>query len=228
MTNDSEKLLTPALVDACVRRDPEGLVDLYKALGGPVYAYLLRQTRDAHWADDLTGEVFCEVIQAIERFTGTPDRLRAWVFRIARNTLIDHIRRESRRRHESLDVNPQMAERPEFRIDAESEAMANVGLDRILGFVHQLPPDQREVILLRLVSDLPLADVAYLVDKSVGAVKALQHRALKRLAREMGDERDTVRARLALVPALLDPDMTSADALFEELEAAYPGEPVER
>ena len=73
-----------------------------------------------------------------------------------------------------------------------------------------------------------LDDVAYLVDKSVGAVKALQHRALKRLAREMGDERDTVRARMALVPALLDPDMTRADALFEELEAAYPGEPVER
>jgi len=72
----------------------------------------------------------------------------------------------------------------------ESEAVSAVERERVIAFVHDLPPDQRDVVLLRLIAELPIAEVAALLGKSVGAVKALQNRALRGLARRMGTDAD--------------------------------------
>jgi RNA polymerase sigma-70 factor (ECF subfamily) len=183
---DVHPLLTPTVIDDARRRDPDAIVAIYRTFSSPVYAYLMRQTRNPAWAEDLTGEVFLEVLGAIDRFDGSADGLKAWVFRIARNTLIDHFRKESRRRHESIDAAPELVDVAELRIDPEAEALSNVERDRIIGFVDDLPPDQREVVMLRIVADLPIAEVADIVGKTQGAVKALQHRAVRGLARRMG------------------------------------------
>lgn len=199
-----ENSISVDTVDAARRRDPDAIVTVYRALSSAVYTYLLRQVRNPTAAEDLTAEVFCEVLAAIERFEGTPERLRAWVFRIARNTLIDHVRKESRRRHESIDEVAEVADLVEFRVDPEAETLALLEREQIIRMVRELPPDQRDVVLLRLVADLPLADVAYLLHKSVGAVKALQHRALRRLGRALGLEPERELQLVQAAEAIMD------------------------
>lgn len=180
--------IDPTVVEALTRGDPDAIVEVYRAMAPAVRSYLLRQTRDATWADDLTAEVFLEVMRSVERFSGTPEGLRAWVFRIARNRVVDHFRRESHRRHDPLDRMPEGAEPAELHVDPESVAVSNVERERLLAIVDELPADQRDVIMLRVIGDLPIAEVASILGKSAGAVKSLQHRALRSLARRIGRE----------------------------------------
>lgn len=179
--------LTPEIVAGAQRRDGDAIVALYRALSPAVYGYLVHQTRDESWAEDLTAEVFLEVLRAVERFVGTPEGLRAWVFRIAHNTLIDHFRKQSRRRHDSIEELIETDGLPASQAveDPEAQAMSHLERERILAFVYELPADQRDVVLLRLVADLPISEVASLLDKSPGAVKALQHRAIRALAKRI-------------------------------------------
>ena len=180
----STSRLTPQTIAAARRRDPDALVELYRALSDPVYAYLLRNTRDPAWAADLTADVFVEVLTSISRFSGTPDGLRAWVFRIARNTMLDHFRKQSRRMHDRLEDAQEAGTLPPDHPDSlEDRVVSTVERDRILALVDTLSPDQREVVLLRLVADLSIADVARITGKTPGAVKALQRRGFQAIGR---------------------------------------------
>lgn len=181
--------LTEDVVDGVRRGDPDAIVTVYRALSGPVYGYLLRQLRDPSWAQDLVADVFCQVLEGGSRFTGSPAGLRAWVFRIARNTLIDHVRKQSHRRHDSLENAAETGHLPahDSGADPEADALSNIERDRILAAVHELPADQKDVVLLRLVADLSIAHVAELLEKTPGAVKALQNRALRTLGSRLGE-----------------------------------------
>lgn len=173
--------LSQEVVDGVRRGDSDAVVTAYRVLSGPVYGYLLNQSRDPVWAQDLTADVFLEVMEGASRFQGPPSGFRAWVFRIARNSFIDHVRKESRRRHESVEAAEEAGRLPESSADPERDALSHVETERILEVMEDLSPDQREVLLLRLVADLPIAEVAEIVGKTPGAVKALQHRALRSL-----------------------------------------------
>lgn len=177
--------LSPDIVEGARRRDPQAMIAVYRSLSPSIFGYLLRQTRNPTWAEDLTAEVFCEVIEAVDRFEGTPGGFRAWIFRIARNTMLDHIRKESRRRHDSLDAAAAEGRLPEDAADPEADALERVERERILSLVDELSADQREVVVLRLVADLSVAEVARICDKTEGAVKALQHRAIRALATKL-------------------------------------------
>ena len=124
--------------------------------------------------DDLLGEVFYRVARSADRFVGGDEDLRPWVFTIARNCVIDDQRRRARRaRHRRDPVDPvSVVETPE-RDDELVEALA------------LLTPEQREVVGLRFIADLSLDDVARVTNRSVGAVKAMQHRGLEQLAKQL-------------------------------------------
>ncbi len=169
------------MVDGVRRGDSDAVITAYRVLSGPVYGYLLNQTRDPTWSQDLTADVFLQVIEGAGRFEGSPSGFRAWVFRIARNSFIDHVRKESRRRHESVEAAEEAGRLPESSADPAHEALSRVETDRIIEIMEDLSSEQREVLLLRLVADLPIAEVAEIVGKTPGAVKALQHRALRSL-----------------------------------------------
>jgi RNA polymerase sigma-70 factor (ECF subfamily) len=133
----------------------------------------------ARRADDPEGianDVFVRVFQHLERFEGSSADFRSWIFAIARNQLIDAHRARSRR--------PQLADAavPPRRAEAaETMAMASLGAERVDQMLSSLSEDQRDVILLRIIGDLSLEQVAHIVDKPVTAVKALQRRGLRRL-----------------------------------------------
>lgn len=143
----------------------------YRQLAPRVLGYLRAQ--GAADAEDLLGEVFLQVARDGERFRDgeDPEAVRRWVFTIARHRLLDAARRARRR--------PDTAGGP---LPDRPAAPAIEALDReLLLALGQLTDDQREVVVLRFVADLPLDAVAAVTGRRVGAVKALQHRALENL-----------------------------------------------
>ena len=148
--------------------------EVYRVLAPAVLGYLRAQR--APDPEDVLGEVFLQVARDLNRFSGDEAALRRWVFAIAHNRLLDARRRQGRRPAVVTDSVP---ERP--------AAPSAEPVDRALvEALQQLTPDQREVLVLRFVADLPLEDVARITRRRTGAVKALQHRGLDSLARILG------------------------------------------
>jgi RNA polymerase sigma-70 factor (ECF subfamily) len=140
----------------------------------PVVLGYLR-TQRVRDAEDVLGEVFLHVARDIGRFSGDDAALRRWVFSIAHNRAMDDHRRSARDRSTPQDDLVDAA-------GAEEGPSSTVVLDaELLAALDQLSPDQRDVVVLRFVADLPLEAVAKLTGRRVGAVKALQHRALDNL-----------------------------------------------
>jgi RNA polymerase sigma-70 factor (ECF subfamily) len=156
--------------------------DLYEVAAGPVYGYLR-----AHRADDpedLTSEVFLRVFTHLDDFAGDEEGFRRWVFTITRRALIDDKRREHRRLTtvELVDREPAA-----LHGDTEDDAMRRVEEHEVSRLLDALTPDQRDVITLRIIADLPTEDVAEILGKRQGTVKALQHRGLAALRRRLAE-----------------------------------------
>lgn len=148
---------------------------LYEDLKGPVVTFL--RLRGAADPDDVASEVFLQVFRGLDRFEGDEAGFRAWVFTIARRRLLDERRRASRRPRETrLTPDVDLAGG-----DTADDALAALGDERVRTLLAGLTVEQREVVVLRIVGDLSLEETAAVVGRSVGAVKALQHRALTAL-----------------------------------------------
>lgn len=154
---------------------------LYEDLKGPVVTFL--RLRGAGDPDDVASEVFLQVFRSLDRFEGDEAGFRAWVFTIARRRLFDERRRASRRPRET----PLTPDVDAAGGDTAEEALAALGDERVHALLAGLTVEQREVVLLRVVGDLSLEDTAAVVGRSVGAVKALQHRALAALRQALVD-----------------------------------------
>jgi RNA polymerase sigma factor (sigma-70 family) len=165
-----------ARVDASVARR-RCAADAYRSLAPAVLGYLRSQRVPE--PEDVLGEVFLHVAQRIGRFRGDDAELRRWVFTITRRRVIDSWRRRASRPAVAVEALPDVAA-AEPELDAVDPAL--------IAAVEALTPDQRDVVLLRFVADLPLQDVARITGRPVGAVKALQHRALATLGRVLGEE----------------------------------------
>jgi RNA polymerase sigma factor (sigma-70 family) len=149
--------------------------DLYRRLAPTVLGYLRSQRLSD--AEDVLGDIFLQVVRDLARFRGNDAALRRWVFTIAHHRIVDAHRRATRRPIlGGENVQDRAAPTPPDPLDPE--------LTQALG---RLTADQREVVALRFVADLPIATVAALTGRTPNAVKALQHRALEALAQELGD-----------------------------------------
>jgi RNA polymerase sigma-70 factor (ECF subfamily) len=161
--------------------DHSALEVVYRDLAPPVLGYLRAQ--GAREPEDVASEVFVALVRGLVRFKGDERDLRSWVFTIAHRRLVDERRRNSRRLETPADPETLRLLGPAG--DVEGEAMALLNGRTFLDAVRRLTPDQRSVVLLRMVADLPVADVARVLGRSQGAVKTLQRRALARLAADL-------------------------------------------
>lgn len=181
----SELRPSSGVIERAQRRDPHAWAEIYETFSSQIYGYFLNKVRSRETAEDLTAGVFVDALQSIERFQGDMAELRAWLFSIGRHNLIDHFRRTLRRPVTSIeDVDASILATSDAA-DPEDGALAGVDRTLVLKAVEGLSPDQREVILLRLNGDLTSTEIARLVGKTAGAVKALQHRAMIALAKTL-------------------------------------------
>lgn len=177
-----------ALIESARAGDQAAWAEIWEELAPAVLGYL-RGSR-APDPDDVLSEAFLQVARDVSRFEGDWDRFRAWVFTIAHHRLID-ARRHTARRPVEL-----MAEPPEPQgaaaEDAAQRALEKIGDERIQEVLEAISPDQRAVLLLRIVADLSLEQVAEAMGKRVGAIKQLQRRGLAAVKRELAKRRVTL------------------------------------
>ncbi len=149
---------------------------LYRDLAPSVTGYL--RLHGAVEPDDLASETFIGVFTGLGGFSGDEAALRGWVFTIAHRRLVDDWRKRSRR--------PQVADDPGdltelYGGDVEDDALTGLGADNVHRMCAELPDDQRSVLLMRILADLTIEQVAQAMGRSVGATKALQRRGLRTL-----------------------------------------------
>ena len=130
--------------------------------------------------EDLTSEVFERAFSALGGFSGGEAQFRSWVFTIAHHRLTDERRRLARRPVRADAGPPEMAAG-----DVEEDALRQLATERVRRLCDGLAPDQRDVLLLRMVAAMTVEDIAKALGKSPGAVKALQRRGLAALRRQM-------------------------------------------
>jgi RNA polymerase sigma-70 factor (ECF subfamily) len=143
-----------------------------------VFAYA--KAAGAEDCEDILGEVFVAVVRGIDRFRGDDDALRRWIFTIAHHRVVDEQRRNARRRHAMRVASENVAAPPDDPFDPV-----------LLTALAALTPEQREVVVLRFVADLSLEDAAAMTGRPIGAVKSLQHRALRNLAQVLASEHNS-------------------------------------
>jgi RNA polymerase sigma-70 factor (ECF subfamily) len=171
------------LVQRAQTLEEGALADLYSSYYPRIYNYAFLHLGDIQAAEDLSSEVMLKVLESIKkyRFRGTP--FSAWVFRIARNRLIDLHRR--RKRRGEVDLTQPLA-----AVQTSPEVLAERALDR--GQIHlalkYLTDEQRQVIVLKFIQGFDNASISRVLRRSEGAVKSLQHRALNSLRRIMSGE----------------------------------------
>lgn len=160
--------------------DVKALAEVYDQYAEPIYRYLYRLLGDATEAEDVTSEVFVRFLKTLGTRRAPRERLGGWLYRVAHNLAMDHLRRQ--RKRQSMPPEESVAS------DSEPLSVAMVARDnrmRLRSCVQRLTSEQQQVILLRFGEGLKLAEVAELMDKSLGAVKILQHRAIRRLRKLM-------------------------------------------
>lgn len=189
---------------------------IYTELAGPVCGYLRSQGVDD--PDGETNEVFLRAFRRFAAFDGDAANLRSWIFTIAHNRIIDGRRFRSRRPAEpratvdragaDFGVRDPTASRGGWSAapaaSAADDALARLDEERLLRQLDLLPADQRDVLLLRFIADLSLDETASAMGRTVGAVKALQHRALATARRRLAEilpEAVSQRATVALTEA---------------------------
>lgn len=161
------------------------LAALYRDLQPSLVRYLRAQAPVE--AEDLASEVWLDAAAALGRFEGDEAAFRRWLFTIAHRRLIDFRRREVRRRAAQAPL--EVWAPPDDVGDPEAEAVAASERDAALALIAGLPADQAEVVLLRVITGLDVADVAAILGKKPGTVRVLQHRGLTRLSEELARKR---------------------------------------
>jgi RNA polymerase sigma-70 factor (ECF subfamily) len=166
-----------------VERAQAGRLDavdaLYREHVDRIYAYLAASVGNQHDAEDLTIQTFVRMIESLDRFELRTAPFSAWLYRIARNLAIDHFRSSARARERTGRADA----RHGVHASAEEQALSALEQKGIRELVASLPLPQREVLTLKFVCGLSNAETAIVLEKSEGAVKALQHRALVALQR---------------------------------------------
>lgn len=172
---DEETLLQRAQV-----YDADALSELYDYYAPLVYSYLYRRVLDAQTAEDLTGDVFLSVLEAIHSDKFWQTSFRAWLYRIAGNKVVDYYREINRvNKYPQGSGNKSEADAPDLVLMEKQSRSA------LQSAISVLAPSQQEVLVLRFGQKLKTREVAEILGKSVGAVEAIQNRALKTLRKKL-------------------------------------------
>jgi RNA polymerase sigma-70 factor (ECF subfamily) len=171
-----------AVLDAAAGGDEAAFGILWRDLQPGLLRYLEAFAPGA--AEDLASETWLRIVQGLDRFTGDEGAFRGWVFTVARHRAVDRWRHRARRRDDLVPADA-LAGLP-APDDPAGAVVETISSRAAVALIATLPPDQAEVVLLRVVAGLDVAQVAAITGKRPGNVRVLTHRALRRLADRLG------------------------------------------
>ena len=169
------------LVESGQQGDRAALEELYLLHFDRIYSYLHMSVGNRHDAEYLTTQTYLKMLESIKRFKWQSAPFSAWLFRIAHNLAMDHFRANRRWQPEEDVPEPEGESEP----SAEAAALQSIGRQSMLELIDGLSAEQQQVLTLKFVFNLPNADVATILDKTEGAIKSLQHRALVSLQKQI-------------------------------------------
>jgi RNA polymerase sigma-70 factor (ECF subfamily) len=171
------------LVEAARTGDPEAFGALFDHYHAPVYRYVVSRVGRPSDAEDLAQLVFVKALEALPRYEARGVPFGGWLFRLARNVVIDHIR--TRREHAPLDL---IVERSTGADGPDELAVLRQEMDSVAVALRRLTPEQREAIELRFFAGLSAREAAVAMGRQEGTVRGLQFRAIAAIRRELGIE----------------------------------------
>ncbi|WP_329382687.1 RNA polymerase sigma factor [Streptomyces sp. NBC_01716] len=181
MLGDDAELTAAVL--AAQDGDETAFRTVYRAVHPRLLAYIRTLVGELD-AEDVASEAWLQIARDLERFSGDADRFRGWTARIARNRALDHIRMRGRRPAAGSDET-ELTGKPADS-DTADEAMEALSTGTTMALIAQLPQDQAEAVVLRVVVGLDAKSAARTLGKRPGAVRTAAHRGLKRLAELLG------------------------------------------
>ncbi|GAC1402173.1 MAG: hypothetical protein NVSMB52_16090 [Chloroflexota bacterium] len=164
-----------AILAELARTDPAAFGELYERYYIRIYRYVYHRVSDTSDAEDITAVVFVKALEALPSYRQRSSGFAPWLFRIARNSVIDFYRR--RRKQSSLDAL-------EDRADGSDVVTHVLGVEQrkeLRELVEGLSPDQRDVVLMRYAADLSFTEIADVLQKNEPAIRMLLHRGLRKL-----------------------------------------------
>ena len=176
-----------ARLAAAKNGDEQAFLEIFRSVQ-PGLLRLLR-TLCGDLAEDVASDTWLGVIRGMPRFDGDEQSFRAWIFTIARARRVDRLRAEGRRPR-TVDIQEVAEAELPHRDEVTASVEYRISTETALRLIGALPPDQAEIILLRVVAGLDVAHTAGVVGKRPGTVRVLAHRGLRRLA-EVLERRDT-------------------------------------
>lgn len=159
------------------------LAALYNEYYDRIARYIFVRLGERTEAEDLAGEVFLKALESLESYKERGIPMRAWLFKIAHNLVVDYIRRVAKRKTIPIDTVEVIAES-----DPQALAETSIQLAQLAGALNQLNPAQRQVIELRFFGGLTSEEAGQILDKSSGAVREMQSAAIKYLRKLMYEE----------------------------------------
>jgi RNA polymerase sigma-70 factor, ECF subfamily len=179
-------LPTTATVDELARAacagDADAVGRLYDELVTPMYRYVIVRVRRREDAEDITHQIFERIVAALPRYRDNGRPFSAWAFRIARNAVIDHVRRV--RPLEPLESAPE----PRDEVGLEQLTVRGEQIRELRLAIRELTPDQQEALALRYAAGLSAEEAAKAMGRRAGTIRGLTFRAIEALRRKLGTE----------------------------------------
>jgi RNA polymerase sigma-70 factor (ECF subfamily) len=173
------------LVSRAQQGDGDAFGLLYDRYVDTVFRYIYYRVNDKATAEDFTSETFLRALRRIGSISYQGRDIGAWFITIARNIVLDHVKSA---RHRLEVTTGDVIERNDTEPGPESAVISTLTAAHLMGAVNRLGDDQRECIVLRFIEGLSVSETAEVMGRNDGAIKALQHRAVRKLAAMIGSE----------------------------------------
>lgn len=177
-TTESER----RLLERAKVYDVDALAEIYDHYEARIYSYIYHRVGSQPVAQDLTSQVFLRVLEAIQHERAWESSFSGWLYRIAHNLVVDHYRRHGRNTQVAIDELPAL---PAHSEEPERAAERALAAEDLRTAINRLTEEQAQVVTLRFLEGMSIAEVAHAMGKSEGAIKAMQYRAVTSLRRHL-------------------------------------------
>lgn len=168
-----------AAIERCQNGDMDAFAELYDLYVKRIYDFIYYRTSHRETAEDLTSVTFTKAFQHIGTYRGKNGLFSSWLYRIARNTVIDHMRTSKK------TVDLEAAANAKARDNVAGEAEVKDRLDQVKAYLGTLDDDQREIVVMRLWDELSYAEISALTGKSEGNCKVIFSRVMQKMQKEL-------------------------------------------